>query len=166
MQSPFRGAVKRPAYAFLPRSPKARTAGHRRACVRCAKLGSLSAPRLCGDYFAAHAVRLTSVSAAPRPTRKIRPGPSSPGRQRVRTPEAGPLAGRRWSGLAICLGPLLSAGTSGAATLVPRSRRSAARVLMDEGWRHSTGSSSCGDNVRIAQPTLVIPAEAGIQKQA
>jgi hypothetical protein len=28
------------------------------------KLGSLSAPRFGGDYFAAHAVRLTSVSAA------------------------------------------------------------------------------------------------------
>ena len=77
--------------------------------------------------------------------RKIRPGPSSPGRQRVRTPEAGPLAGRRWLGLAICLGPLMSAGTSGAATLVPRSRRSAARVLMDEGWVHSNAAKTGGD---------------------
>ena len=47
------------------------------------------------------------------------------------------------------LGPFLSAGTSGAATLVPRSRRSAARVLMDEGWAECNRGLAHRDCVRI-----------------
>ena len=46
-------------------------------------------------YFRAYAVRLTSGSAAPRSARRIRPGQFQSRRQRVRTPEVGPLACRR-----------------------------------------------------------------------
>jgi hypothetical protein len=88
------------------------------------KLGSLSAPRLCGDILGPMPCALPLFPPRSN-TRKIRPGPYSARRQRVRTPEAGPLPYRQGSGLAICLGPLMSAGTSGAATLIPRSRRSA-----------------------------------------
>ena len=78
------------------------------------------------------------------------------------TPEAGPLPCRAVSGLASPrrgLGPLLSAGTSGAAPLIPRSRRSAARVLMDEGWSHSKRGLGGGDklapmNVTASKPEM------------
>jgi hypothetical protein len=40
---------------------------------------------------------------------------------------------------------VFTAPSLGAATLAPRSRRSAARVLMDEGWVHCNVSSSGGD---------------------
>ncbi len=109
------------------------------------KLGSLSAPRLCGDILGPMPCALPLFPPRFESARKMRPGPYSARRQRVRTPEAGPLACRRWSGLAICLGPLVSAGTSGAATPIPRSRRSAARVLMDEGWAECNAASRGGD---------------------
>src|SRR5680860_1667228 len=66
-----------------------------------------------------------------------------------RTPEAGPLPAGRFPGLLHPkgLGPILSAGTSGAAPLIPRSRRSAARVLEDEGCRHCNAASRGGDKI-------------------
>jgi hypothetical protein len=41
----------------------------------------------------------------------------------------------------------MSAGTPGAATQVPNDRRSAARVLMDEGWAEFTAGWRPGDKV-------------------
>jgi hypothetical protein len=49
----------------------------------------------------------------------------------------------------------LSRATSGAASLTPNDRRSAARVLMDEGWVHSNGAPEAGDKVR---PLARLPA--------
>ena len=106
------------------------------------KLGSLSAPRLCGD-IEAPATAYRSKPARDLSPESRRPG-AKPGVWR-RTPEVGPLPCRRGSGLAICLGPLVSAGTSGAAPLIPRHRRSAARVLMDEGWGECKAASRGGD---------------------
>mgnify|MGYP006915177563 CR=1 FL=1 len=42
-------------------------------------------------------------------------------------------------------GPVVPAPSSGAATLAPRYSRSAARVLMDEGWEECTRDRSSGD---------------------
>jgi hypothetical protein len=59
----------------------------------------------------------------------------------VETPEAGPLAWRGDPGLSGIVRPrsaLPYRATPGAAPLVPNDRRSAARVLMDEGWMHCT----------------------------
>ena len=121
--------------------------GAPRACVRFCK-GSLAAPRY-GDILGPDATLIsgafTSQSEVKDWTRHV------PGRAvgERRTPEAGPLPAGRFPGLLHPkgLGPILSAGTSGAAPLIPRSRRSAARVLMDEGCMHFTASSSTGDNI-------------------
>ena len=71
-----------------------RTAGHRRACVRCANWAASRRPA-----YAATILRPMPCALPLFPprsnARQIRPGPSSPGRQRVRTPEAGPLSGAR-----------------------------------------------------------------------
>jgi hypothetical protein len=75
-----------------------------------------------------------------------------------RTPEAGPLSCRRGSGLAICLGPLMSAGTSGAASLIPRYRRSAARVLMDEGWSECNAGQRGGDKISACAGWMIADA--------
>ena len=138
----------RPSRSASPRSrakgyQRARTAGHRSA-ASVAQIGQPFGAPLIRRYFRPMPCALPLFPPRSN-TRKIRPGHSSPGRQRVRTPEAGPLSGRQWSGLAICLGPLVSAGTSGAAPLIPRHRRSAARVLMDEGWGKCNAASGGGD---------------------
>jgi len=49
------------------------------------------------------------------------------------------------SRLAIHLGRVVPAPSSGAASLIPRGRRSAARVLMDEGWGEFNAGMGGGD---------------------
>jgi hypothetical protein len=117
--------------------------------------GSLAAPR-CGDILGPGAA-LTAGVAPPEMgeadwTRHV-PGRAAGER---RTPEAGPLPRRRCPGWhhPKGLGPILSAGTSGAASQVPRYRRSAARVLMDEGWSECKRVLECGDWKRVAPPSL------------
>ncbi len=113
-------------------------------------VGSLSAPRLCGDILMPMPRRLTSASAAPRTSTVELTWPF----QKTRRPRVGPLrlvrcpAGGGW-GLPVCLGPLVSAGTSGAAPLIPRGRRSAARVLMDEGWGECNAAARAGDKSAV-----------------
>ena len=53
------------------------------------------------------------------------------------------------SRLAISLGRVVPAPSSGAAPLIPRSRRSAARVLMDEGWGESNRGGEGGDKIPL-----------------
>ena len=78
-----------------------------------------------------------------------------------RTPEAGPLSSRRHQARAHRAARVRSAGTSGAASLVPRYRRSAARVLMDEGWVEFNAGQRAED--KWCAQSRVIPAQAGIQ---
>ena len=81
----------RPVYAVSERcgAPSGR--------VRCAKLGSHTAPRLCGDILMPLPPRLTSVPARAGHSAQLAglTWASQPRRRRVRTPEAGPLAGAR-----------------------------------------------------------------------
>ena len=67
-------------------------------------------------------------------------------RPRVRTPEAGRYPARAPQALSP---PLAYARTSGAASQVPNDRRSAARVLMDEGCTHCKLGLRCGDEAGI-----------------
>jgi hypothetical protein len=62
------------------------------------------------------------------------------------------------SRLAIHLGRVVPAPSSGAATLIPRGRRSAARVLMDEGWVEYNCRSENGDKGGTAN---IPPREEG-----
>ena len=134
-----------------------RTAGHR-AAASVAQIGqphgaphrAQAAPAIAQletlrRYFNAHATApyLCSRSSEPCGRTAGLTQASQPRRQQVRTPEAGPLACAR-----VRRGgfrPPSYARTSGAAPLIPRSRRSAARVLMDEGWGESNRGGEGGD---------------------
>jgi hypothetical protein len=118
------------------------------------KMGSLSAPRLCGDILMPMPRRLTSVSArsALQPNGGVDLGFPAPGGR-----ELGPLrllTGARSEDRSFR--PSAYARTSGAATLAPRSRRSAARVLMDEGW------AECKRGLRGGDKLHRLPLVAGI----
>jgi hypothetical protein len=115
--------------------------------VRCAKWAASRRPAYAA--ISQHRLPVPRISNDAKPTTPGIP-PKACG---SRTPEAGPLSCRRGSGLAICLGPLVSAGTSGAASQVPRGRRSAARVLMDEGWEQFTSGWRGGDKF-VAHATV------------
>jgi hypothetical protein len=112
-------------------------------------MGGLSAPRLAAS-LPPGASGLLPVPRAPHETAAdMNPGTSSRGGRRVR-PEVVRYTGRA-SPSATPFGPrhLKDARfASSAASLIPRSRRSAARVLMDEGWRHCTRGLEGGDKFR------------------
>jgi hypothetical protein len=108
------------------------------------KLGSLSAPRLCGGI---EAQSTAYPCLAPRMAAKL----TTPGfhPRRVLEDPRGRIAlllpaesGRGLATPPVCVPP----ASSGAASPIPRSRRSAARVLMDEGWAESNRSARSGDN--------------------
>jgi hypothetical protein len=137
-----------------------RTAGRQRACDPTAVFGqplgaphraqvapAIAQPETLRRYFNAHAAtpylcfRSRANGASPELT-----WASHPRRPRVRTPEAGSYPARVPQALSP---PLAYACTSGAASQVPNDRRSAARVLMDEGWSKFTAASSAGDKVQL-----------------
>ena len=102
----------------------------------------------CGDVFAALPRRLTSVSA--RASERSRSDETWP----FQTPGgrgSEPLRLLRCA-CARCEGnrgfrPRLPRAASGAASLIPRYRRSAARVLTDEGWTHCNAAARAGDKL-------------------
>ena len=135
--SPSRGGIKPCLIASPPEGAKAcqratshsrGLAGHR-AAASVAQIGQPHGAPLMRRYFNAHAAApyLCSRSSEPCGRTAGLTRASQPRRQQVRTPEAGPLACARVrrSGFR----PPSYARTSGAATPIPRSRRSAARVL-------------------------------------
>ena len=162
--SPSRGGMKKPCSIASPGEPakackRARCAqversavahqsrglaGHRAAASVAQDGQPLGAP-LMRRYFNAHAAApyLCSRSSGPCGRTAGLTRASQPRRQRVRTPDAGPLACARVRRTGFR--PPSYARTSGAATPIPRSRRSAARVLMDEGWAESKRGGEGGD---------------------
>ncbi len=120
-----------------------------------------------GDILGPGATLTSGAAACRTGTRQIstRHVPGRADGER-RTPEAGRYPAGDGPGLhqPKRLGPILSAGTSGAASQVPRYRRSAARVLMDEGCTQSNAAVEGEDKFRTF-PVAVIPAQAGIQEE-
>ncbi len=101
----------------------------------------------CGDIEASF--RRLTPRRLHRPARKARkPHPmtagSHGGGRIVRPPRPYRYSDAR-SRLAIHLGRVVPAPSSGAATLIPRGSRSAARVLMDEGWVQCNAAPMDGD---------------------
>jgi hypothetical protein len=148
-------------------APNKRTAGQRAAAILLQCSGSLSAPRIAlkqrsdcatrnagGDAHAATPYLCfrsrTSNRASPELT-----WASHPRRPRVRTPEAGRYPARVPQALSP---PLAYARTSGAASQVPNDRRSAPRVLLDEGCTQCKRDSGAGDNEVIARDHNLVMA--------
>jgi hypothetical protein len=140
-----------------------RTAGHRLAASVAQSGQPLGAP-LMRRYFNAHAAtpylcfRSTGIEGIPEVGVDL--GLPAPGGR-----ELGPLRlvrcpcarseGRSFR-------PSAYARTSGAATPIPRSRRAAARVLMDEGWVQCNCGLKGGDNPR--QGLMHSPSEVTIER--
>jgi hypothetical protein len=127
---------------------KARTAGRQAAAMLLQFQGSLSAPRFSGDVRPRHR----------RPLKDLRPqeGSCRSGPPRlVRYPAGGVrLAQHR---------AIFPPAPRAPQSLVPRSSRSAARVLTDEGCVEFNAGAEGGDCAGIGF-IGVIPAQAGIQR--
>jgi hypothetical protein len=76
------------------------------------------------------------------------------------TPEAGPLSVARGPGLLSLIGPIFTARILGRRIPHPESRRSAARVLMDEGWVECNRGLSGGDKVGRVQRLVAVMRQA------
>ena len=121
---------------------RVRTAGHR-AAASVFLVGSRSAPRLCGDIRPS--APLTRAARSGRDAKPTTLG-FHPRRVVRRPPRPDRVTPGARARLAAGLGPCCPAPSSGAATLIPRYRRSAARVLMDEGCMQCKRAARGGDN--------------------